>query len=202
MGWVHFAQGRFSKFWGEAQGLYYQMNPDLKVKKHLTGLNWAKVMIGALIDMSLAMWKNRCDSLHGNSEKEKVQKKKDKLKGKLEWCYNNSHKIPEQYHILFRKDINTLCQSRSPYYLEQWISTFQAYSDQALRERTSAREMLNLESKGTFDTEDVDMEEYWVDVNDGMDMEDQMAFAGIKERDISTVSSDGGKFNIEPKPPW
>ena len=78
VGWVHLAQGRFSKLLGEAQGLYYQMNPDLKVKKHLTGLNWAKVMIGALIDMSLAMWNNRCDSLHGKSEEEKVQKKKDK----------------------------------------------------------------------------------------------------------------------------
>ena len=96
-----------------------------------------------------------------------------------------------------------MCQSRSPYYLEQWIGTFQAYSDQALRERTNVRDMLDdLESKGTFDTEDVDTEEYWVDVNDGMDMEDQMAFEGIQKKDITNVSRDGGEFNIEPKPPW
>ena len=132
-----------------------------------------------------------------------MQTKKDKLKGKLEWCYNNSHKIPEQYHVLFRKDIDTLCQSRSPYYLEQWIGTFQAYLDQALRERTRVSDSGDdMESKGTFDTEDVDKDEYWVDVNDRMDIEDQMAFEGIHNKAKTNVSREERKYNIQPKPPW
>ena len=113
------------------------------------------------------------------------------------------HKIPEKYHVLFRKDIDTLCQSHSPYHLKQWIGTFHAYLDQALRERTSVCNTVDdLGSKGTFDTEDVDKEEYWVDVNDGMDMEDQMTFEGIQEKDIINVSREEREFNIEPKPPW
>ena len=65
IGWMHVAQGRLSKTWGEAQGVYYKMNPELRSKKYLSPLNWTKVMIGALIDMSLTMWKNRCGSLYG-----------------------------------------------------------------------------------------------------------------------------------------
>ena len=137
------------------------------------------------------------------TEEEKVQKKKEKIKGKVEWCYNNSHNVPEKFHVLFRTDIDTLCQSRSPYYLEQWIGTFLAYSDQALRERTRVCDAVDdLGSRGSCDTEDGDKDEYWVDVNDGMDMEDQMAFAGIQEKDKINVSRGEGEFNIEPKPPW
>ena len=33
IGWVQVAQGRLSKTWGEAQGVYYAMNPDLNGKK-------------------------------------------------------------------------------------------------------------------------------------------------------------------------
>ena len=100
-------------------------------------------------------------------------------------------------------DLDTLCKLRSPYYLQQWIGTFQAYSDQAIRKKTKGGNTVDDSgSSGTFDTEDLDMEEYWVDVNDGMDIEDQLACAGMEERDIINLSSDRGELNIEPKPPW
>ena len=91
-------------------------------------------MIGALVDMSLAMWKNRCDSLHGRTKEEIIKKKKEKLRDKLKWCYRNSHKNPERHHNLFKMDVDTLCKATSLYYLQQWIGTFQAHSDQAIRE--------------------------------------------------------------------
>ena len=46
------------------------------------------------------------------------------------------------------------------------------------------------ESEGTFDTPDIDMDEYLVDITDGMDGEGSMAEAG------QMVNM------IEPKPPW
>ena len=54
IGWNHVAM-RLSKQWGEAQSKYYYMNPDLRQKKYLSGLNWTKFMIRALVDLSLAM---------------------------------------------------------------------------------------------------------------------------------------------------
>ena len=203
VGWTHFVQGRLSIYLGKAQGEYYHMNPDLNTKKYMTGLNWTKLMIGALIDMALVMWKNRCNSLHSSTKEEKVKKKKEKLRDRLEWCYRNSHKIPERYHNLFRMDIDTLCKKISLYYLQQWIGTFQAHSDQAIREQLRAGDSnKDSGSCGTFDTEDLETKEYWVDTNDGMNIGDKMADAGISVGGTPQVSTDGDELDIEPKPPW
>ena len=68
------------------------MNPvGLKQKKHMTGLKWTKVMIGALIDMSLVVWNNRCDRVHNRTKEDKVQKKKEKLRDTVEWCFRNNY---------------------------------------------------------------------------------------------------------------
>ena len=120
----------------------------------------------------------------------------------MEWCYSNSHKIPIRYSNLFRLDIDTLYEERSVYYLKQWIGTFQAHSDQAIRELGGRDSTSDSGSCGTFDTEDVETEEYWLDANDGMDIEEQMAEAGISATESINVSTDGDAPNIEPKPPW
>ena len=106
IGWIQVAQGRLSKKWGKAQGMYYYANPDLRGKKYYTALHWTKSMISALCDMSLAMWKNRCDSLHGRTKKEQLQKRRDKLKSKLEWCYRHQRLIPTQYHQMFQEIVH------------------------------------------------------------------------------------------------
>ena len=124
IGRMHFVQGRISIYWDAAQEEYYKLNSDLKTKKYMTGLKWTKVMIRALIDMSLELWKKCCHIMHGRTKNEKQKKKKEKLRDRLEWCYRNSHKIPNRYNNLFRLDIDTLCKERSLYYLKQWIGTF------------------------------------------------------------------------------
>ena len=53
-----------------------------------------------------------------------------------------------------------------------------------------------------LNTEDLETEEYWLDVNDGMDIEEQMAEAGILATETINISTDGDEPNIEPKPPW
>ena len=47
------------------------------------------------------MWKNRCDSLYGRSEAEKVQKQRNKLRKQKERCFLNYQQIPEKHHYLF-----------------------------------------------------------------------------------------------------
>ena len=115
VGWIYVAQGRLSKKWGEAQGKYYYAKPDLQSRKDCSVLNWMKTMISALCDMSLTMWKNRCDSLHGRTQEETVQKRRNKLRKKIEWCFCNQRLIPVKHHRIFQIDVETLCTKRSPY---------------------------------------------------------------------------------------
>ena len=98
-----------------------------------------------------------------------------------------------KHHRIFQIDVETLCTKRSPYYLKQWLGTYKAYSDQGARDYFGdniLEESNDDDSEGTFDTPDVDMDEYLVDITDGMDGEGTMAEAG------QTVNM------IEPKPPW
>ena len=89
VGWINVAKGRLCRKWGEAHGRYYNMHPDLRTQKWCTSQIWMRRMIGALLDMSLAMWKNRCDCLHGHSKSEQAAKRKEKIKDKIFWWYNN-----------------------------------------------------------------------------------------------------------------
>ena len=54
-GWLNVAKGRLSKKWGEVQGIYYQLHPDLKSKRWCTTQKWMKSMIRAFVEMSLHM---------------------------------------------------------------------------------------------------------------------------------------------------
>ena len=45
-------------------------------------------------------------------------------------------------------------------------------------------------SEGTFDTQDLDTDEYLVDITDGMDVDETMADAGQQQS------------TLDPKPPW
>ena len=131
LGWINFAKGRLCKKWGEAQALYYKERPDLREKKYYTAASWSKQIVAALVDMSLAAWKNRCDCLHGHTQAEKLQLKRDKVRKRIEWCYQNKRKLPEKFHYLFKVDVEEMCNNRSPYYLQQWVESFNAVHQEA-----------------------------------------------------------------------
>ena len=67
-------KGRLSKKWGEAQHIYYQMNPDTKREKYFNQKAWMKASIQAFIDMSLGIWDGRCKVLHGRTVEEQREK--------------------------------------------------------------------------------------------------------------------------------
>ena len=132
------------------------------------------------MEMSLKMWKNRCDLIHGCTEQEKLQKRREKIKKQVLWCYNNRHLIPFQHHPLFRINVNELCKARSPYYLQKWADTFEALRKNAMKDYCDQVCTVPLQlqdSDGSISTQDLD--EYLLDVNDGMDVEGSMAAAGI-----------------------
>lgn len=143
--------------------------------------------------MSLIMWKNICNSLHGRTQEEKLQKRRNKLQKEIKWCSCNQRLITVKHHRTLQLDVETLCTKRSPNYLKQWLGTYKAYRDQG--ERDYFGDSLVAESKynkseGTFDTPDLVMDEYLVDITDKMDGEGTLAEAGqINNR-------------IEPKSPW
>ena len=180
VGWVNVAKGRLCKRWGVAQELFYQMHPDLRHKRWCTSAQWMKRMVGALLDMSLQMWKNRCDCLHGQSKQEQIKKRKAKLQKRVEWWYRHRHIVPEAGQYLFRTQWEQLCRARSPYYLEKWLETVECRRTQAMNELPGNYGMNTAEkdsqSDATMDTAALD--EYLIDVNNGMDMDGAMAEAG------------------------
>ena len=93
---------------------------------------------------------------------------------------------------MFQTKVEIMYSKRSPYYLQQWLETFQAYRTQGEREYFGEGVVGDTDdeaSDGTFDTPDLDMDEYLVDITDGMDSEDSLANAG-------TI------LHLDPKPPW
>ena len=177
----------------QAQGKYYYANPDLRDKKYLSPLNWTKTMISALCDMSLTMWKNRCDSMYGRTKEEKEQKRRDKLRAQIERCFSNQRSIPVQYHRMFQVSIDILCNKRSSYYLMKWIETFKAHQIQGVQNYFGDEIIEDTEndtSEGTFDTPYIDTDEYLVDITEGMDVEGSLAPAGQPQKSLT------------PKPPW
>ena len=158
--------------------------------------------------MSLNMWKNRCKCLHGHTTTEQTMINQQKLMRKIKWCYRNKNNIPEQQQHIFSIDMETLCKSKSPFYLQSWIKTFEAFQQHARREcgwTSEDEKMQDSQSDYTCDTRDLD--EYLLDINDGMDMDNSMADAGISRskmeegkqiakdqlEDGGAVEGDGGR---------
>ena len=106
--------------------------------------------------------------------------KRQKLMRKIKWCYRNKNNIPEQQQHIFSIGMEKLCKSKSPFYLQSWIKTFEAFQQHARREcgwTSEDEKMQDSQSDYTCDTRDLD--EYLLDINDGMDMDNSMADAGI-----------------------
>ena len=88
-------KGWLSKKWGEAQNLYYHMNPDIKGERYFNQKAWTKAAIKAFIDTSLVMWDDRCKVLHGRAVDEKRRIKRKKILGKTRQCFHQQDRVME-----------------------------------------------------------------------------------------------------------
>ena len=120
---------RLSRKWGEAHNLYYQMNPDTKDKTYFNQKVWSKAAIKASLDMSLGMWDNRCNVLHGRTEDEKRKIKQDKILGKAQQCYNQQDRVLEHDIHVFTGEMETL-ENSGTLYLEKWIASYKVAASQ------------------------------------------------------------------------
>lgn len=77
IGWDQFLKGRVSKYWGVAQGLFYQNFPDTKGKVCFYSKLWATVR--SLLIYSLHLWNDRCDSMHEVDEEDTKRIKHEKV---------------------------------------------------------------------------------------------------------------------------
>ena len=84
---------------------------------------------------------------------------------------------------MFRVDVEEMCKSRSPYYLQKWVDTFKALHVEAVRGLDGEPSQGSVTTAGSLSLEDLN--EYWADVNDGMDVEGTIANAG------NTTQEDG-----------
>ena len=73
IGWGQLFRGRLSSKWRHAQELYYQDNPDTRGAKFYSGKQWAKLVVGKLIGISLHLWDTRNKVLHGTTVQEQNQ---------------------------------------------------------------------------------------------------------------------------------
>ena len=123
IGWDQLLKGRLSSGWGKAQDIYYRENPDTSTKKHFTAQVWMVKTIGSLLDFTLGLWTDRCDILHGATEKEKKQIKHDRVRKQVVQCYAQRAKVSNDFKYLFEEDIDKLC-NRSTQYISKWIDTY------------------------------------------------------------------------------
>ena len=93
---------------------------------------WMKSRIKAIVEMTLQMWENRRDCLHGHTTQQQMAKRKAKLKGRVEWWFLNRHLVPETSQYLFRIGEEQLYEKRSSYYLERWLETLECMKIQAV----------------------------------------------------------------------
>ena len=94
--------------------------------------------------------------------------------------------------------------SRSPYYIEKWVDTLECMKLQAAKDIPDIRVPNTREedSDGTWSSQA--LEEYLVDVNNGMDIEGAMAEAGITTGNIEGGAEGDRDENqsIEGSTPW
>ena len=59
------------------------------------------------------------------------------------------------------------------------MDTFNALSDKAIRDYCPSLSLPELAQDSDSSMISQDIDEYWVDINEGMDLEESMAYAGI-----------------------
>ena len=79
IGWDQTLKRRISSKWGKVQGLFYGNNPTTRNEKYVTVEVGVIKTINSLIRFTLGLWKDRCDTLRGDTLVERQQMKRDKV---------------------------------------------------------------------------------------------------------------------------
>ena len=123
IGWDQILKGRISKYWGQAQGLYYRNNPDTRGNVYFSTSLWSAATVRSMLDFILHLWNNRCNSMHGVDEEDAKRIIKNKITTKVVEFYGRRGEIETDYGYLFKESLDSL-RKRSTQYLIKWVASF------------------------------------------------------------------------------
>ena len=86
IGWQNIRRGFISRRWSRVQTIYTKNGQQ---KGHLPR-NWSKTLVSKILEVSWAMWTERNKALHVTNSKERKEKLRDKLIGRMEYLYKQS----------------------------------------------------------------------------------------------------------------
>ena len=76
-----------------SQGLFYQNIPDTKGKVYFSSKLWVAVTVRILLNFSLHLWNDRCDSMHGMDEEDEKHIKNEKVIKRMGGLYDMRDEI-------------------------------------------------------------------------------------------------------------
>ena len=120
--WDQILKGRIRKFWGIAQGIFYQNIPETGGKVHYSASLWAAATVQSLLDFSLHLWNDICDSMHGVDEEDTKRIIKECLIKRVDDLYGKKGEVEQEYSYLFRDELVSLRQ-RLTQYLIKWVAS-------------------------------------------------------------------------------
>lgn len=69
--------------------------------------------IGSLLDCTLGLWNDRCDTLHGAIDAERKRIHHDRVSKQVVHAYNNKDKMSIDGMSLFKGDVGEMCKTGS-----------------------------------------------------------------------------------------
>ena len=80
--------------------------------------------VGSFIDLTLGLWTERCNILHGENVAEVKQKKKEKMVERVSLRYEAMETVTPAAQYLFKNDVAEMCK-KSTQYLGKWLETLE-----------------------------------------------------------------------------
>jgi len=122
IGWDQILKGRINKYWGIAQGVFYQNSPETRDKVHYSTSLWAAATIRSLSKFSLHLLNDRCDSLHEADEEDTKRIIKKCLIKRVDNLYGMMGEVEQEHVYLFREGL-MLLRKHSIQYLIKGVAS-------------------------------------------------------------------------------
>lgn len=103
IGWDQLLKGRISKYWGVAQGLFYENSPHSKGKVYFSSKSWTAATVWSLLNFSLHLWNDRCNNMHGLGQEDVKRIKNEKVVKRVGDLYEKRDEMEQDYGNLFRE---------------------------------------------------------------------------------------------------
>ena len=103
--------------------MYYRSNPDTRGKVYLSASLWSTETVRSMLDFSLHLWNDRCDTMHGIDEEDAKRILKNKITAKVVELYGRRGAIETDYGYLFKELLDSL-RKRSTQYIIKWAASF------------------------------------------------------------------------------